>query len=128
MQSVRLPTAVICSQSGLIHISIDCYCYISFPLQLLQPIEPLSRTRMVLLLLPLLILLDLGQTQALAETEQGQPTDNQEIQTYNPLATEDPATILFSLLPPYLEALVRERRKSGKVIVGKTMVPYPRIG
>ena len=97
----------------LIHLSIYCNTYKSFPLKLFQPIEPPSPARMMLLLLPLLLFLDLGLTQALVKPGREQPNvskkivlENQDL-TYNSLTDENKAMTLSYPLPP---ALFRGRK------------------
>ena len=79
-----------------------------FSLQLLQPIEPSCPARMVILLL---LLLGLGQTQPLDEPGQGQPTVSLETlevlwTTFNSLRPN----ILSHFLPTVFEALFRRRK------------------
>ena len=107
------------------------HCYISFPLQLLQPIKLLSPARMVLLLVHLLLLLDLGQTQALVKPGRGQLSQemmlgDQDLNN-NSLTDEDEAMTLSYLLPPAwgLGALFRGRKPdTGEPISHFNVRPY----
>ena len=63
---------------------------------------------MALLLLPLLLLQDLGQTQALAKPGQGQTSLGALFRKKDSLATEDQTRILSTLLHPILGEPVQE--------------------
>ena len=98
--------------ASLVINSIVCQLYISYPPQLLQPIEPPSPAKMMLLLLPLLLLLDLGHTLALtilALLEADQVLMILWLTSNAPLQ-------LSAVLPPTLGVLFRGKK------------PYSRLG
>ena len=111
--------------SGLLHISIDFNCYLSFPYTAPPPIDPPSPASMVSLLLPLLLLRDLGQTQAWGKF--WQPTVRQKMVlgdqnlTSNSLTDENKAMTFSYPLPP---ALFRGRKTdTGKPISHSNVRP-----
>ena len=93
---------------------------------------------MVTLLLPLLFILNLDPSQALAKPGPGRPTVKQAILkieqrlkiiwlTYHFLTKKDQAMVLSAILPPYLEALFRSTKPEKNTKL-KTIMPYPRMG
>ena len=121
------------SQFRDFHNSTDFYPYISWTLQLPQPIGLLSPARMMLHLLPLLLLLVLDQSKALAKPRQLIPSFKQEILeadqglkilwlTNKFLTKKYQALILSAILRPYLGALFR-MTKSEKNTIENVITP-----